>query len=274
MTTSVRVPEIDALRGLALLGILMVNVWFFTDPSGPRGGPAEGPVPVPDQAVRFLVATFVEGRFYLLFSPLLRLRLRGAPGLDSATHRPGGRPETRRPGRPRVPARSDPVLRGHPGDLRACGDAPARHPHHDDESEVGNCRRHHRGGLGAHHRIGTPRPGRRTCGKRGGRHRTGDRVGHARRGLHRQRRHVRCTPAVRRPVPGAPRPRRLPCGCRPRGAGVLRPHPPSRRVLVRVAVVALPPGLAVSALQAHLGRQGGEGLSPPPPACRSRPRRW
>ncbi|MGV0111918.1 hypothetical protein ACTIMO_17055, partial [Arthrobacter sp. CP30] len=68
MTTPVRVPEIDALRGLALLGILMVNVWFFADPSGPRGGPAEGPVP--DQAVRFLVATFVEGKVYLLFSLL------------------------------------------------------------------------------------------------------------------------------------------------------------------------------------------------------------
>lgn len=65
-----RVAEIDALRGLALFGILMVNVWFFADSSNLSGGPDASTATPSDLAIRFMVETLFEGKFYLLFSLL------------------------------------------------------------------------------------------------------------------------------------------------------------------------------------------------------------
>ncbi len=65
-----RVAEVDALRGFALLGILTVNVWFFADSGTLQGGPDPSTGTGIDRAIRFLVATFFEGKFYLLFSLL------------------------------------------------------------------------------------------------------------------------------------------------------------------------------------------------------------
>ena len=63
-----RLLNVDTLRGLALLGILAVNIWAFADPyyataeSNPKYGSAL------DHAVRFFVSLFFETKFYLLFS--------------------------------------------------------------------------------------------------------------------------------------------------------------------------------------------------------------
>lgn len=65
-----RVPDIDALRGLALFGILMVNIWFFADSTTLGGGPDPGTTAPAASAVRFTVVTIFEGKFYLLFSLL------------------------------------------------------------------------------------------------------------------------------------------------------------------------------------------------------------
>jgi uncharacterized protein len=65
-----RVVDVDTLRGFALFGILMVNVWFFADSSNLSGGPDASTTAPTDLAVRFLVTTFFEGKFYLLFSLL------------------------------------------------------------------------------------------------------------------------------------------------------------------------------------------------------------
>ncbi|KOF22432.1 membrane protein [Ensifer adhaerens] len=68
MTTQDRIDEVDALRGFALLGILLVNTMAFAsafyglelpDPSFGSGL---------DRGVHFAVALFFEMKFYLLFS--------------------------------------------------------------------------------------------------------------------------------------------------------------------------------------------------------------
>ncbi|MBG6226389.1 uncharacterized protein IWX63_002984 [Arthrobacter sp. CAN_A2] len=69
-TANSRIAQIDALRGFALFGILMVNVWFFADSSHLSGGPEASTASRTDLGVRFVVATFFEGKFYLLFSLL------------------------------------------------------------------------------------------------------------------------------------------------------------------------------------------------------------
>jgi len=63
-----RLVHLDALRGFALLGILMVNICTFA--SAYYGAAVPDPLftrPV-DQAVRWLVACLFETKFYLLFS--------------------------------------------------------------------------------------------------------------------------------------------------------------------------------------------------------------
>ena len=62
-----RIDSLDALRGFALLGILVVNIQLFASGAGNLGLQPEGTGPL-DQAVRFLVALAFEGKFYLLFS--------------------------------------------------------------------------------------------------------------------------------------------------------------------------------------------------------------
>jgi len=59
-----RVGLIDALRGFALLGILMVNMAAFR---GPVFGEA-GDLGTLDRAATFLIALFFEQKFYVLFS--------------------------------------------------------------------------------------------------------------------------------------------------------------------------------------------------------------
>lgn len=51
-----RILAADALRGLALLGICMVNAWYYADPLGVSGAPS----PVTDTAAGD-VTSFVVG---------------------------------------------------------------------------------------------------------------------------------------------------------------------------------------------------------------------
>ncbi|GHA95946.1 DUF418 domain-containing protein [Streptomyces chryseus] len=63
-----RITDIDVLRGFALLGILMVNITYIA--SAHHGTGLEDPrfdSPA-DHATRYLVATFFEAKFFLLFS--------------------------------------------------------------------------------------------------------------------------------------------------------------------------------------------------------------
>ncbi|WP_376742208.1 DUF418 domain-containing protein [Ensifer canadensis] len=68
MTTQDRIDGVDALRGFALLGILLVNIMAFA--SAFYGLELPGPSfdTGLDRAVHFAVALFFEMKFYLLFS--------------------------------------------------------------------------------------------------------------------------------------------------------------------------------------------------------------
>ncbi|WP_329376562.1 DUF418 domain-containing protein [Streptomyces sp. NBC_01351] len=62
-----RIPEVDALRGFALLGILLVNALMMANPYGI--GAFENPnASTLDRTVEGIVQTFMVGKFYLLFS--------------------------------------------------------------------------------------------------------------------------------------------------------------------------------------------------------------
>ncbi|MGW1410809.1 DUF418 domain-containing protein [Streptomyces sp. NPDC002403] len=61
-----RVLEVDALRGFALAGILVVNLMTTAGPPGAREGLAE--VHAGDGAVQWLVVLLAQSKFYLLFS--------------------------------------------------------------------------------------------------------------------------------------------------------------------------------------------------------------
>ncbi|ASN82433.1 DUF418 domain-containing protein [Deinococcus ficus] len=68
MTGADRLHVIDALRGLALLGILLVNILVFATPYYATGLPdpaVRGPL---DQALYALITLLFETKFYLLFS--------------------------------------------------------------------------------------------------------------------------------------------------------------------------------------------------------------
>ena len=68
MTGADRIGVIDALRGLALLGILLVNILVFATPYYATGLPdpaVRGPL---DQALYALITLLFETKFYLLFS--------------------------------------------------------------------------------------------------------------------------------------------------------------------------------------------------------------
>lgn len=81
-----RIEELDVARGVAILGILVVNMMLFAHPVyvGIVGPPGEGPV---DAAARILIAFFFEGKFYTLFSLLfgigMALQWRRARGREA-----------------------------------------------------------------------------------------------------------------------------------------------------------------------------------------------
>jgi uncharacterized protein len=71
-----RVGAIDSARGLALLGIFLVNISFFTQPFGqvimPGTQPGES---LADQIVYYLTSVFCSGKFYAQFSMLFGIGL-------------------------------------------------------------------------------------------------------------------------------------------------------------------------------------------------------
>ncbi|GAA0711233.1 DUF418 domain-containing protein [Dactylosporangium roseum] len=77
-----RITDIDALRGFALLGILVVNISYIASPHHFRGAPDPTAADPLDHAVRWLVVAGFETKFYLLFSFLFgysfTLQLRSA----------------------------------------------------------------------------------------------------------------------------------------------------------------------------------------------------
>lgn len=68
MADAHRLHHVDALRGLALLGILSVNIWAFADSHFASPSPNPAYTSALDNAVRFTAALLFEGKFYLLFS--------------------------------------------------------------------------------------------------------------------------------------------------------------------------------------------------------------
>ncbi|WP_406073169.1 DUF418 domain-containing protein [Streptomyces virginiae] len=62
-----RIPEVDALRGFALMGILLVNALMMAGPYG-LGAIADPGASVLDRTVEGVVLTFAVGKFYLMFS--------------------------------------------------------------------------------------------------------------------------------------------------------------------------------------------------------------
>jgi uncharacterized protein len=84
-----RIPALDAARGVALLGILFVNVQLFFEPLGRllASRPPEG---AGDAAAWWFVKIFCEGKFYPLFSMLFGMGL----VLQLRRARTAGRPFT------------------------------------------------------------------------------------------------------------------------------------------------------------------------------------
>ncbi|NBF10245.1 DUF418 domain-containing protein [Pseudomonas sp. Fl4BN1] len=67
-TRTARLEQVDALRGFALFGILMVNIWAFADPYYASASSNPDYASATDHLIRWLVSTFFEAKFYLLFS--------------------------------------------------------------------------------------------------------------------------------------------------------------------------------------------------------------
>ncbi len=73
ITGQERLPAIDTLRGLAIFGILLVNMSSFNAPlDAARLGTVLWPS-LPDCAARWVIRTLAEGKFYTLFSFLFGL---------------------------------------------------------------------------------------------------------------------------------------------------------------------------------------------------------
>ncbi|GAA1823535.1 DUF418 domain-containing protein [Nesterenkonia flava] len=90
-----RIVEVDALRALALLGILAVNIWYFAFPATLAAGtrPAAGESGA-DQAALFVSTVVFEGKSYVVFSLLFGLSLVLSGTLDDPGRReriPGDR---------------------------------------------------------------------------------------------------------------------------------------------------------------------------------------
>ncbi len=65
-----RVEEMDLVRGFALLGILLMNIEYFFRPLGGIMLGFDETLTGADRVTGWLVATFVQGKFYTLFSML------------------------------------------------------------------------------------------------------------------------------------------------------------------------------------------------------------
>jgi len=65
-----RIAEIDVVRGFALFGILLMNIEFFTRPMSGMFFGLDATLEGVDRAAGWLVMTFVQGKFYTLFSML------------------------------------------------------------------------------------------------------------------------------------------------------------------------------------------------------------
>ena len=65
-----RIAEIDVVRGFALLGILLMNIEFFTRPIAGMFFGLDASLTGIDRAAGWFVMTFVQGKFYTLFSML------------------------------------------------------------------------------------------------------------------------------------------------------------------------------------------------------------
>ena len=64
-----RSPRLDALRGIAVFGILLVNVWsFIYGNQHPRFGVLDATAGMAERSIVFLVAAFAEQKFYPIFA--------------------------------------------------------------------------------------------------------------------------------------------------------------------------------------------------------------
>lgn len=87
------IPQLDALRGFALFGILVVNAPFFFAPDGSIGTYYLQTFPGwPNRAAEFLVSWLFDGKFILIFSFLFGWACtpRWAAVLDSRPATSGG----------------------------------------------------------------------------------------------------------------------------------------------------------------------------------------
>ena len=94
-----RFVVLDALRGFALLGIILANfpefsLWTFQTPEALEQLPA----PALDRALRFLLYVFVDGKFYTIFSILFGIGFSIIIGniMRRSPLGPDGKPQTRR----------------------------------------------------------------------------------------------------------------------------------------------------------------------------------
>lgn len=71
---SERLVALDFTRGIALLGILLVNIQFFSEPTANALNP-EPPPGVWNYVAHYIVAIFCESRFYPLFSMMFGMGL-------------------------------------------------------------------------------------------------------------------------------------------------------------------------------------------------------
>jgi len=70
VTAGERLVSLDVLRGLALLGIGLMNVEYFSRPLADMGTGLDSTLAPLDYALSWLVYVFVQGKFWILFSLL------------------------------------------------------------------------------------------------------------------------------------------------------------------------------------------------------------
>lgn len=127
-TQNDRLAVVDALRGFALLGILMVNIGAFSSTFYGLEIPDPKFVAPFDRAVQFAISALFETKFYLLFSFLFGYSFTLQMSSSERTGRPFAPPDPASPGDP-VGHRADPRRPAlpwrHPDDLRLARPRPA-----------------------------------------------------------------------------------------------------------------------------------------------------